>query len=95
MILLDVLVGFLLGAAVPGFLLWTTKKENRHLLNLLLQKEKLRTLDKPFEGVSEVRTPSAPYKDRRSRPTAIDVLVNQAIEDDTNETLHQMGIQPQ
>lgn len=88
------LLAFILGAIIPAYLLWQKSNECKHLLNVILSMQKVRTLDRPFETAERPEPKdTGDYKDRRSRPTAIDIALNKAEEIDTKEFLHQQGIQ--
>lgn len=93
LVLLGAILFLCLGAVLPIYLLWQKTRECHHLLNVILKREKAPTLLTPFEQlVTPEPKDKGEYKDRRSRPTQIDIAMKQAEERDTSEFLHDKGI---
>lgn len=87
------LISFIFGALIPSYLLWQKSRECQHLLNVILRREKSQTLAQPFEAAVKTESKDkGEYKDRRSRPTPIDILMKGAEEADTEQYLHDRGI---
>jgi hypothetical protein len=81
------IVGLAGGASIPMYLLIAERKEKQHLLNVILKREKVPTLDKPFEGIPEKAEPKPENKHRDiwKAPSPIDQLMAAAEEKDTEE----------
>lgn len=79
---------FVIGASVPTWLLIRQTTRTDHLFNVILKREKLPTLAQPFElqAVKSSEPKVDNHRDRHSRPTAIDLVMNKALIDDTQES---------